>query len=152
MAKGNAVCVALQALWAATPAFSATKVVDGPQATYEAAAEWLFVGFDGADGSDPKSVGIQVEQDWMSFSKTLYEPAGAVTCALTVTGGDADLLTARARVYTLLTAASDALRTDPTLGGLVMKSHISGHVYHPQISSAGSKARVVFAVNYEAQL
>lgn len=151
MAKGDAVCVALRSLWGAAPAFSATKVVDGPQATYEAAPEWLFVGFDGVDPSDAKQVGVQVEQQWMAYSKTFHE-IGAVTCCLTVTGGNADLATARARVYTLLTAASDALRPDPTLGGLVMQSHISGHVYHPQIAGLGSKARLVFAVNYEAQL
>jgi len=150
MAKGSTVCAALAALFAASGAFTGVKVVDGPQVTYEANPEWLFVGFDGGD-ADGKGVGIQTEQDWMSFNRTFDERA-AVTCALVVTAGNAELVTARARVYTLLTAASDAIRTDPTLGGTVMKSYVSGHTYHPQIGSGGSKARLVFTVTYQAQL
>jgi len=151
MAKGHAVAVALTALWTAAPAFTGVKVVDGPQATYDASPEWLFVGYDGGE-PDGKTPGIQTAQDWMSFARTLQEPVAAVTCGLTVKGGGPDLLTARARVYTLLTAASDVVRADPTLGGLVMQSYVSESRYYPLIGSGGSKARLVFDVAYRAQL
>lgn len=150
MAKGHAVAVALTALWTAAPAFAGVKVVDGPQVTYDASPEWLFVGYDGGD-LDGKTPGITTAQDFMSFDKTFHEVA-AVTCALTVKGGGPDLVAARARVYTLLTAASDSVRTDLTLGGAVMKSYVSESKYLPLIGSGGSKARLVFDVTYQAKL
>lgn len=148
--KVDAVCLALTALWSAAPALEGVRVVDGPQANSEDANEWLFVGYDG-DTLDPNSEGANATQDWMAFAKTKQED-GEITSAVVVRSGVVDIPTVRARAFALVSAAEDALRTDPLLGGVVMQSHISEQRYFPTPSTSGCKVRVVFTVTYLAQL
>lgn len=146
--KADAVCLALTALWQG--ALTGVSVADGPQANSETVNEWLFVGADG-DQPDEGTEAVSAEQDWMAFAKTKQETAD-VTCAVVVRSGDANTVAVRARAYGILSDAEDALRTDPTLGALVMQSHISQHQYIPVQTTSGAKARVVFTVTYLAQL
>jgi hypothetical protein len=144
----DAVCLALTALWQAS--VTTAQVVDGPQATGDAASEWLFVGADGGEPDEGAEIATS-EQDWMAFAKTQQETPD-VTCAVVVRRGDTDIPSARGSAYAILAAADAALRTDPTLSGLVMQSHISSHRYMPAQTTKGAKVRITFTVNYLAQL
>jgi hypothetical protein len=148
--KVDAVCLALVALWDANPDLSSVTIADGPQANSEASNEWLFVGADG-DAPDEGTEAVSAEQDWMAFAKTKQETAD-VTCAVVVRDGGSNVSALRPIAFGILSDAEDALRADPTLGGLVMQSHISSHQYIPVITQGGCKARVVFTVTYLAQL
>jgi hypothetical protein len=146
--KVDAVCLALTALWQAN--VTTAQVVDGPQANSDAANDWLFVGANGDAPEDGAEIGLS-QQDWMAFAKVQQESLD-ITCAVVSRRGDTDIPSARASAYAILAAADTALRTDPTLGGVVMRSHISSHQYIPVITSGGCKVRIVFTVNYLAQL
>ena len=147
--KLDAVCIALTTLWDA--AFDATvQVVDGPQVNSDPSSDWLFVGHD-ADRPDDTNDGAVATQDWMAFQRTKEED-GEVTCAIVVVSGDTAIPTVRARALDILSDAEDALRANPTIGGLVMKSHVSEIRFIPVVTSDGSKARVVFTVTYLAEI
>ena len=148
--KLDAVCLFLAALWQADPDFSTVRVVDGPQVNEEDANEWLFVGYD-ADNLDDSTEGASAEQDWMAFAK-LKQEQGEVTCAAVVRSGEVNIPAVRARALDIVSDAEDGLRTDPTLGGLVMQSWLSDQRFIPMVTQTGCKARVVFTVSYLAQL
>lgn len=148
--KVDTVCLALIAMWQVAPALAGVQVADGPQANSDAANEWLFVGSDG-DAPSEGMQAVSANQDWQAFARVKQESA-EVTCAFVVRSGDTDTTAVRARVYTLLGAAEDALRADYTLAGLVMTAGVSSHQYYPALTQGGAKARVVFTVTYLAQL
>lgn len=148
--KVDAVILALVTAWGAAPALEGVEVADGPQANSDAANEWLFVGSDGdAPSADMQAVNAQ--QEWMAFAKVKKETA-EITSAFVLVSGDTDTVAIRSRAYTLLGAAEDVVRADPTLAGLVMTAGISSHQYYPALTQGGAKARVVFTVTYQAQL
>lgn len=146
--KTDAVILALTTLWQG--ALTGVRVVDGPQATSDAADDWLFVGFNG-DTPDEYNEGAVAEQSLMAFQRTKQED-GQVTCAVVSRDGGPDVPAVRARAYGFLSDAEDALRSDMQLGGLVMHAFLSGHQYSPVITQQGAKVRVVFTVTYQAQL
>jgi hypothetical protein len=150
--KTDAVCLALTALWQAAMSgtLSGVQVVDGPQVNSDPSSDWLFVAFDG-DQPDEGNEAVVATQDLMAFAKVKQEDA-EVTCAAISVRGDADVPSARARAFAIVSAAEDLLRTDMQLGGLVMHAFVSSHQYIPVITQGGCKARVVFTVTYKAQL
>jgi hypothetical protein len=148
--KLDAMCLALTALWQATGALTGVRVADGPQATSEDSNEWLFVGYD-ADPLDDTSEGASAMQDWMAFAKTKQEP-GEIVCAVVVRSGEVTISAVRSRAMAIVSAAEDALRIDPLLGGLVMQMWLSEQRYIPTVNRDGANARVVFTVSYLAQL
>lgn len=148
--KVDAVCLALTALFKAAPALSSTTVYDGPQVNADPVTEALFVGYD-ADALAETNEGAASAQDWMAFAKTKDERA-EVTCAVVVVSGSPDIPTVRARAFAIVSAAEDALRTDPLLGGLVMSSWLSEQRFIPMQTDKGAKARVVFTVAYTASI
>jgi hypothetical protein len=148
--KVDAVCLALTALWQAAPALDDVQVVDGPQANAESAPEWLFVGYD-ADTLNENTEGASAEQDWMAFARTKQEE-GQVVCSVVVRSGEVNIAAVRTRAFEIVSAAEDALRSDPLLGGLAMQTWLSDQRFIPMVTTSGCKARVVFTVTYLAQL
>lgn len=139
-----------QALSVTGGVLDGVRVVDGPQATMDAAQEWLFVGYDGSDAINLSETATAV-QDLMAFLRTKQEGAD-VRCAAVVVRGDTDIPSARQRALAITSAAEDALRLDMTLSGSVMHSFISGIGYTPLQTDHGAKVRVVFTVTYQAQI
>lgn len=146
--KADVVCLALVTLWRA--GLTGVEVRDGHQANSDAGNKWLFVSSDGNPSSDG-SVAISAQQDWQTFSRGKLETAD-VTCALLVRAGEPDMATVRALAYDLFAEAEDVLRADHMLGGLVMQARITSHQFYPAMLTSGAKARVVFTVNYQAQI
>ena len=150
--KTDAVILALTAMWQAamTTTLSGVQVVDGPQVNSDASDDWLFVAFNG-DLPDEANEAATADQSLMAFARTKQEP-GEVTCAAVSRRGDTNIPAARARAYTIVSAAEDLLRTDMQLGGLVMHAYVSGDRYSPVQTGQGAKVRIVFTVTYLAQL
>lgn len=146
--KADAVCLALVTLW--RTGLAGVEVRDGPQADSDAANKWLFVASDGNPSSEG-SAAVSAQQDWQTFMRGKLEVA-EVTCAVLVRAGEPDTLTVRALAYGLFAEAEDLLRADYMLGGLVMQARVSSHHFYPAMLTAGAKARVVFTVNYQAQI
>jgi hypothetical protein len=146
--KTDAVILALTALWQGV--LPDVQVVDSAQANADASPRWLFVASDGDTPTDDIEV-ASAQQTWMVFNKVKQEAAD-VTCAVVVVSGETSIATVRAQANTILSTAEDTVRSDPTLGGLVMVSSVTSLRYFQNISTAGAKVRVVFTVTYQAQL
>lgn len=149
----NAVILALTAKWQALAVPAGTlegvQVADGPQVNSDPSSEWLFVGYDGAEGSE-FAEGAVAEQTLMTFAKGKQETP-EIKCAAVAVRGDPDIASARQRALAIMSAAEDALRNDMTLGGLVMHAYVSTITYIPTQTDRGAKARVWFTVTYQAQ-
>lgn len=140
--------VYLTAMWKA--ALPTINVVDGPQVNADPSNDWVYVGFNGGS-PDEFNEGATAQQSWMAFARVKQED-GQVTCAVVSRAGDTDVPTLRARAYGFVSAAEDALRADPQLGGLVMDSFVSDHRYSPVQTKQAAKVRIVFTVTYKGQI
>lgn len=142
----------LTAMWQAltTTTLSGLGVVDGPQVDSEPVSDRLYVGFNGGS-PDEFNEGAVAQQSRMAFARVKQED-GQVTCAVVSVAGDTDVPTLRARAYGFVSAAEDALRVDPQLGGLVMDSFVSDHRYSPVQTQQAAKVRIVFTVTYKGQI
>lgn len=149
----DAVILALTAQWQALAVTAGTlegvQVVDGPQVNSDPSTEWLFVGYDGAEGSE-FAEGATAEQTLLTFSKGKAE-SPEIKCSAVVVRGDTEMPSARQRAFAIMSAAEDALRNNMTLGGLVMHAYVSTITYIPTQTDRGAKARVWFTVTYQAQ-
>lgn len=151
-ASTGPVILYLTSMWQALTAttLSGADVVDGPQVDSEPVTDRIFVGFNG-DTPDEYNEGAVAQQSRMAFARVKQED-GQVTCAVVSVSGDTDIPALRARAYGFLSAAEDALRQDPQLGGLVMDSFVSDHRYSPVQTQQASKVRIVFTVTYKGQI
>jgi hypothetical protein len=151
-ARTDQVILYLTSMWQAltTTTLTGLQVADGPQVNVDPSNDWLFVGFNGGS-ADEFNEGATAQQSRMAFTRVKAED-GQVTCAVVSVTGDSNIAATRARAYGFLSAAEDAVRTDPQLGGLVMDSFVSDHRYSPVQTSQGAKVRIVFTVTYKGQI
>lgn len=151
-ASTDPVILYLTAMWQALmpTTLAGLQVVDGPQVNSDSADSWLFVGFNGLN-PDEFNEGATAVQSRMAFQRVKQED-GQVTCAVVSRSGDTDVPACRSRAYGFVSAAENAVRTDATLGGLVMDSFVSDHRYSPIQTQQGAKVRIVFTVTYKGQI
>lgn len=147
----DSVCLALTTLWqgATTTTLTGVVVADGPQADSDPSPDLLYVAYNGEP--DSGALIVDATQNLMGFARLKGEDA-SVTCSILSSAGEPNVISARARAFTILAAAEDLLRADMQLGGLVMQAYVSSHQYYPSQTTSGAVARVVFTVTYKAQL
>jgi len=151
-AQTDAVILYLTSMWQAltTTTLTGLQVADGPQVNSDPSVDWLFVGYNGAT-PDEFNEGATAQQSRMAFQRVKQED-GQITCAVVSVSGDTGVPAIRARAYGFVSAAEDALRADPQLGGLVMDSFVSDHRYSPVQTQQAGKVRIVFTVTYKGQI
>lgn len=136
---------ALVALWSATPGLE-DVVVDGPAPFEGADLEVLSVGHDGGDDGEatdslisPEGLGSRPDREQVT-----------VTCLSSVLNGAGDMREARVRAYELLSLAAEALTTDHTLGGTVMRAHLQNVALSQEQTVSGALAQLTFTVACDA--
>lgn len=125
-------------------------VVDGPQANMDPTQQWVFVGHTGGVSVEGEEAAIG-QQDLMTFARGKSESMN-VDCGIVCESGDPAVTPVRQRCLAILSACEAALRTDITLGGLVMNAYVAQIQYVVATTSVGIKVRVTFTVSYQAQL
>lgn len=136
-----AVLDALFALWQAVPDL-AGKVQDGPIPVESPALEVLSVGHDGdAEGLSTEGT-IAAEGYGSRPDRELF----TVTCLIAVLDGTDDVRAARNRAFDLLSHASEAVTSDRTLGGVVMRAHVAGVSLNQLQVDRGALAELRFTV------
>lgn len=123
----------------------------------EDASDYLMVGVEDPNGSEPTSADVQ--QEWAGLgAKARYE-AGTVTCAaLAFRGnpGDEGQGEARAAARDIVAAVEDDLRADPNLGGVVPGLMWVGFGTRLRIvqdqGESGPWALVVFDIAFKAKI
>lgn len=140
-----AVLDALVSLWSTTPELEGL-VRDGPLPVESADPEVLSVGHDDDDtgaSTDgqiaPEGYGVEPNREQFS-----------VTCLISVVDGANDTRAARARAFELLSAASAAITSDITLGGVVMQAGVQQLSLNQLQTVGGAEARILFGVACDA--
>ena len=136
-----AVLDALVSLWGAVPEL-ADIVLDGPIPVDSAAMEALSVGDD--DDDDGISTEGLLSAEGMGSRPDREQ--FTVSCVIAVMDGANDMRAARLRAFDLLSAAAEALATNRTLGGVVMRAHVQGLSLRQLQTNGGALARVLFTV------
>lgn len=139
---------ALVAVFTAWPGLADAGVVvrDGPVTSQASVKEVVSVGFTGTEGeSDAESTllteGVGGRVDREQFT---------IRCAVAVLRGSDDLVGARQRAYELLGEAGEAVASNRSLNGSVMRAMISSHSLTMDLAPNGAQAMVVFQVSCDA--
>lgn len=140
-----AVLDALVALWGGTPALDGL-VQDGPAPLEGADLEVLSVGHDGGEDGVSTDGVISAE----GYGGRPDREQFTVTCLIAVLNGANDGKAARVRAFELLSAASEAVTADRSLGGVVMRAHVRDVGLSQLQTEHGATARVLFTVACDA--
>lgn len=132
-------------------------VVDGPpidwahlQTATDAVSERLFLFVGAQPGDDTGATG---DQSFSAAGNVARDETGAITCTAYAYSGDPDVKARRAEAFGLVAGLETALRTDPSLGGVVLQALV-GSVSSVAVRQTrqGSDCQVVFAVVFRSYL
>jgi hypothetical protein len=134
-----------------TAGLPGVEVYDGPKVTSDAVLEVLFVGYDATEVDELTDM-AETDQEWAQLGALRKYELGNVTCAVVVRGGDADLTARRNRAFQIVSDAEDALRGDPSFNSAVIFGGFLNCRLAQSSNSSGSRARVIFTVNFKARI
>lgn len=110
--------------------------------------DFLAVGYAGDDDA------ISTDNEWAQLGAKRQTERYTVACLLWLASGDSDMVSRVQAAYAALSACSDALAADYTLGGLctTFPVHIGSHRLTPEQDASGSSVRLAFTVNVAARI
>lgn len=142
------VMAGLKTIWTALPALAGVPVYDLP-VTAAADLRLVLIGDDG----DPESTALATyEQDWVDLACTRREEIGEVPCSAIAQSGSTNVEDRRAEVSALVAAIAASLRSDMTLGGLVMSATLTRGLAKGLQNGAGSAVVAPFIIRYRAHI
>ncbi len=125
-------------------------VRDGPYLVRGSDPLFVVVGHNGSPDSTAAVAGAQA---WSAIGTKARDEQGAVDCVVDGWSGGSDLPALRQTVEDALDAISAALRTDPTLGGVVQFAGLGGGFsLEQEATEAGLFVRYPFTVDYQARI
>jgi hypothetical protein len=125
-------------------------VRDGPYVVRGSDPLFVVVGHDGdPESTDAASGG----QSWSALGAKAREEAGSVFCVIVGQSGGSDLAALRQTVEDTSTAIEAALRTDPTLGGVVQYAGFgTAFGLNQEANENGIAVLLTFNVDYMARI
>lgn len=129
---------------------SADQVIDGT-ITDSAATSYVFVG-----ATDPDDEGAQTAaesaQSWAWLGHSQRAERAVIHCVAECIDGDGVMKTARDGAYALLKIVTDAIESDPSMGGSALWTvGVSSHALRQIQDSDGATASIPFDVEFEAR-
>lgn len=145
--------VVIDALVAVFTADTTLRVFDGPPVTTTPGAKFVVVGGDGADDGNGVDAG-SINQDWAGLGAFAKDETGEITCAVWSADGNTSLKDNRDAALVMLGEVEAAIRTDPTLGGVVASGwlNVSSATINQRQNTEGSSVRITFTVGYQARI
>ena len=133
-----------------TAALPDVDVYDGRWVTAPASTRsYLTVGW------TPEEEGPSGEQSWAGLGAKARDERIAVPCYADAYSGSTDTAERRNAAFELLTAAEDALRADPTLGGAVLQpgwAEVGNYSVRQEQTDAGLEVGVTFVINVTTRI
>ncbi len=155
MTTASAIPAAIDALVStATTALGTTaEVIDGPGA-YDAGERGVAVYIGANDpGEEDGTPAASSAQEWAWLGHVQRKAEFTVDCHVVAWNGDADQKAARDAAFTALQAFTDAITSDPTLGGVVIHvTGVSGVELVQSQDSDGAHAHITFGLPMAAWL
>jgi len=139
----DSVLIALRELLSERDGLAGVTVEDAPYPLGELGEEWIDL------------YGVKAKQRWGSLGARRREEEYAIVGSLrtSVIGSlREDVRTCRARAYAILAEIEDALRDDPTIGGIARQAELSSYEL---VQSADSDSRITdidFEIGVKATL
>lgn len=131
-----------------TAALPTARVIDGPFTTVPD-GDYLTV------GSTPDGDTTTGQQDWASLGNRARNEQIDVPCYCDSYSGSTDVAARRNAAFAMFAAAEDALRTDPTLGGVIPNpgwAQIGTYSERQEQTEAGLAVGVVFHVLIQTRI
>jgi len=147
----SAIPAAIDALIATFTA-AGVAVIDGEGASNSTYPAVVFVGI-----SDPDGDGIEEaassDQEWAWLGHVQRDETLQIHCVAEAWTGDANPKAARDSAFALVRTISDAITTDPSLGGSVLYVQaINGLTYKNLRDADGCRADIPFTITCRARL
>jgi hypothetical protein len=95
-------------------------MVDGPGITDENLTECVFVGMNDLDQQGYVN-SATLDQNWAYLGHNMRDETVSIHCLASAWNGQGNIKSARDCVFANLTKLTDAIQTDPTLGGVVLQ-------------------------------
>lgn len=146
----------LVAAFRAAPGLEGVEVYDGPAVSDSTATAAVCVGFAGErmnrTGAYPETAepAVEVTADQAGLAAGDQAEQYTIRNMLAVLDGGGDMTAARARAYSLLNAAADAVTADKTLGGAVAWARPGTHSLTQEQANRGAVVTIVFEVLVDA--
>lgn len=135
-----AVLDAIIAAWSTAPALTGVAIVDGQPVT-GLEDDAIIVGYT----EEETGVDSALADDLAGRMET-YD----VTCVVSVWHGDTAMAPMRTRAFEVLSAAADALATDPGVAAAAARTHVRARTVNQTQSRWGAKVDITFAVHVDA--
>lgn len=127
------------------------EVVDGPFVSDSAAAEWVFVGYDG----DPEGdyITAQTTQQWAGIGAKAKNEDVTITGAVLVRQGSVAVKPCRDRTFAIFAVVEAAVRAVPSLGlPSPTVCAISEHTFHTEQTDRGIQGRLPFTLTCSTRI
>lgn len=146
---------ALLTRWRALPGLEGVQVLDGPPTGDQSDAEYISVGWQGAESGD---LAAESQQDFAYAGARTRDENFTIGCWIDTWTGDKDVGARRRRAYELYGVLEDSLRATqdardaPTLGGAVLWSELTTSALRQASTDQGVRAVLTFAVACRARI
>lgn len=131
-------------------------VFDGPPFEEPGEQRHLYIGYN-EERSDADIYSVEGDQGWQTMGGA-REETFSILCAAVARSGDVNLKAERDRAFLAVAGVERLIRihesgSDPTLGGAVLVSHVSGSIKLLQLQTVnGAYAKVSFYVQCIARI
>ena len=127
----------------------ADQVIDGT-ITDSAATSWVHIGCtDPDDGS--LQTAAESSQSWAWLGHSQRQETASVHCVAVCLNGGGNQAAARTGVYALLKIITDAIESDPSMGGSALWAvGVTSHALRQIQDDDGAMAQIPFDVEFEA--
>jgi hypothetical protein len=137
----------LCSVWSALPALSGIPVYNGPPMSDQVVTTLVAVNDDADPDSTEEST---VRWEWLDFAHTRRREDGEVIGVVIVSSGSLDLAASENTCFEILGDCEQAIRSDPTIGGVVQSSELVSGTAQTLQNANGSAIVVPFIVAYFA--
>lgn len=134
-----------------TAALTTATVYDGFGAS-EDPGDFLMVGVDDPNSTDPLAPSAESTQTWAGMGARHRDEEGTLTCVALTWNGDDDTAAARTRVKALMSAVEATITADPNLGGTIPGLLWVRPEGRTQFMQGNGQAMFVFDIAWRARL
>lgn len=147
----SALPVVIDALLSLANSLETVNVFDGFGVSDDP-GDYLMIGVDDPNAVDSAN-GASSQQSWQHVGHQTRNEEGEIICAALSWNGDGDLKSARVSAFAITALLENALRADPTLGGICLWTGYGTQTdYITSQGDTGAECLVVFRIMFKAYI
>ena len=135
----------------ASSSFTNVRIFDGVEIDQSYPGDAVAVGHDGSLEADEIHAG-DFRQEYAPIGAKSKMEDGSLNCFLWSWDGASDVSARRARAYALLASCEQAIRSDPSLGGVCLYANLETVTTKYRQTTAGAVVMITFVITYRARI